>query len=97
MIRCCHDAGAFQDVPANAKTPRQFIRGRAASWRLVVQPFACSKNRRGDSLAQERRLGECIRVQKETVGLAQGKRTDLVPNENQVGRPTLADAGIDKK
>jgi hypothetical protein len=23
------------------------------------------------------RLGECIRVQKETVGLAQGKRTDL--------------------
>ena len=45
----------------------------------------------------ERRLGECIRVQKETVGLAQGKRTDLVPNENQVGRATLADAGIDHK
>jgi hypothetical protein len=45
----------------------------------------------------ESRPGECIRAQKETVGLAQGKRIDLVPNENQVGRPTLADAGIDKK
>lgn len=45
----------------------------------------------------ERRLGELIRAQKETVGLAQGKRTDLVPKENQVARPTLADAGIDKK
>ncbi len=25
------------------------------------------------------------------------KRTDLVPERNQVNRPTLADAGIDKK
>ena len=45
----------------------------------------------------ERRLGEMIRDQKQTVGLAQGKRTDLVPRANQVDRPTLADAGIDKK
>ncbi len=45
----------------------------------------------------ERRLGEMIKAQKDTVGLAQGKRTDLVPDRNQVDRPTLADAGIDKK
>lgn len=45
----------------------------------------------------ERRLGELIAAQKETVGLAQGKRTDLVPERHQVDRPTLAEAGIDKK
>jgi hypothetical protein len=38
------------------KTARRYIRARAASWRQVVQPFACSKNGRGDSLAQERAL-----------------------------------------
>ena len=48
-----------------------------------------------DELA--RRLAEMIREQKETVGLAQGKRTDLVPDRNQVDRPTLAEVGIDKK
>jgi N6-adenosine-specific RNA methylase IME4 len=47
----------------------------------------------------ERRLGELIRAQKETVGLAQGRRTDLVPNGNEVadGKVTLAEAGIDRK
>ena len=40
-------------TPPNAKTARLFIRGRAASWRQAVQPFACSKNRRGNSLARE--------------------------------------------
>jgi len=44
----------------------------------------------------ERRLGEMITHQKETVGLAQGRRSDLVPDGNQV-KPTLAEAGIDKK
>ena len=39
-----------------------------------------------------------IARQKETVELAQGKRTDLVSMRNQVDtRPTRADAGIDKK
>ena len=41
----------------------------------------------------ERRLGELITLQKETVGLAQGKRTDLVPSENQVSKPTLESGG----
>jgi hypothetical protein len=41
-------------------------------------------------------LGEMIRAQKETVGLAQGKRTDLVPKGNQVDKHTLADAGVSK-
>jgi hypothetical protein len=38
----------------DAKTARR-TSGRAASWRLVMQPFACRKNRRRDSRAQERR------------------------------------------
>jgi hypothetical protein len=43
------------------------------------------------------RLGELLRAQKETVGLAQGRRSDLVPGRNQVEKPTVAEAGIDKK
>jgi hypothetical protein len=46
----------------------------------------------------ERPLGDCIRVQKDTVGLnkgAMGIGTSAVPQENRT--PTLADAGIDKK
>ena len=45
----------------------------------------------------ERRLGELITLQKETVGLAQGKRTDLLPVEQEVQKPTLSDAGISWK
>ena len=44
-----------------------------------------------------RRLGELIRAQKETVGLAQGRRSDLLPNGKEVHRPTLKEAGIDHK
>jgi N6-adenosine-specific RNA methylase IME4 len=36
-------------------------------------------------------------AQRETVGLAQGKRSDLGPSRTQVDRPTLAEAGIDKQ
>jgi len=49
----------------------------------------------------EYRLGELIRAQKETVGLAKGspgnQYTGPVPNENRSTPPTLAEAGIDKK
>ena len=45
----------------------------------------------------ERRLGEMLIDIKETVGLDQGRRSDLVPKENQVTKPTLTDIGIDKK
>ena len=39
-------------------------------------------------------LGEMIKRQRETVGLAQGRRTDLGPLRTQVDdRPTLAEAG----
>ena len=48
----------------------------------------------------ERRLGEMLREQKETVGLAKGspcnQYTGPVPEKNQ-STPTLADVGIDKK
>jgi N6-adenosine-specific RNA methylase IME4 len=47
----------------------------------------------------DRRLGELIAAQKETIGLAQGRRSDLVPAGNEVadGKITLAEAGIDRK
>ena len=49
----------------------------------------------------ERRLGEMIRQQKETVGLNGGtlKQGSVVPDENhgKDTRPTLADVGISKK
>jgi hypothetical protein len=45
-----------EGTPAK-KTARRYIRARAALWRQVVQPFAYLKNRRSDSLAQERRRG----------------------------------------
>ena len=48
--------------------------------------------------ANERRLGEMIRAQKESVGLADGgdaQRTRF--HKGTESRPTLADAGIDKK
>jgi hypothetical protein len=41
-------------------------------------------------------VGELIAAQRETVGLAQGKRTDLGPERTQVDKPTLVEAGIDK-
>lgn len=46
----------------------------------------------------ERRLGEMIRIQKETVGLARGKRTDLLPKREEVVTKllTLEEVGIDK-
>lgn len=42
----------------------------------------------------ERRIGELMEAQRETVGLAQGRRTDLGPKPTQVG--PLSEAGIDK-
>jgi hypothetical protein len=45
----------------------------------------------------ERRLGECIRAQKETVGLNEGALRRGADMEPRDARPTLADAGIDKK
>lgn len=42
----------------------------------------------------ERRVGEMMKAQKETFGLAQGRRSDLGPKPTQVA--TLAEAGIDK-
>jgi hypothetical protein len=50
----------------------------------------------------ERRLGEMLREQKETVGLATGaagigRNKSAVPEEYRTQPATLADAGIDKK
>ena len=52
-------------------------------------------------LQRERRLGECIRAQKETVGLNRGLAGSRISGSDKEPvkdvRPTLADAGIDKK
>lgn len=48
---------------------------------------------RGYALEADRKIGELL---KETER-AKGKRTDLVPKEYQVERPTLADLGLTKK
>jgi N6-adenosine-specific RNA methylase IME4 len=53
-------------------------------------------------LRAERRLGEMIIAQKETIGLAQGaagigKPASAVPEKYRTQPPTLASAGIDKK
>lgn len=56
-------------------------------------------------LRAERRLGEMIRAQKETVGLNKGSKAGRLPKNGGSreappltdDRPTLADAGIDKK
>lgn len=46
----------------------------------------------------ERRLGELIVLQKQTVGLNEGGRPSKTPTiSEEVSRPTLADAGIDHK
>jgi N6-adenosine-specific RNA methylase IME4 len=64
-----------------------------------------AKNRQMEADAVEirlratRRLGELIKAQKETVGLAtgrEGKRRALGLEKNPSDRPTLAEAGIDK-
>ena len=44
----------------------------------------------------ERRIGELMAAQKDIVGTAQGRRTDLGPPATQVEKITLDDAGIDK-
>lgn len=44
----------------------------------------------------ERRLGEMLREQKDTVGLAQGRRSDLVVNNDEVRTPTLSEIGISR-
>ena len=56
----------------------------------------CSES---EQFSRERRVAELIIAQKETVGhrLAQGRRSDLVPQRNQVEKTTLTEAGIDKK
>lgn len=57
----------------------------------------------GNNIRAERRLGEMIRTQKETVGLATGgehggkAKIDGTREEPSNVRPTLADVGISKK
>ena len=50
------------------------------------------------SMRAERRLGDLIPAQRETVGLAIGKRKDLVlKKRTMLTGPILADPGFDKK
>jgi len=93
---------------AEAKTVDEVkgIRDKASAMRVYAQQ---AKNRQLEvdaaeiRMRAERRLGEMIRVQKETVGLATGGEHGGKPSidgsraEPSNKRPTLAEAGIDKK
>ena len=93
---------------AEAKTVDEVkgIRDKASAMRVYAQQ---AKNRQLEvdaaeiRMRAERRLGEMIRVQKETVGLATGTaglgRPSLGGTYKEPPKtiPTLADAGIDKK
>ncbi len=82
------------------------MRDKAAA---VAAAARIAKNREPEIFASEiriraeRRLGEMIKAQKETVGLATGgehggkKSLDGTREEPSNPRPTLADVGIDKK
>jgi phage N-6-adenine-methyltransferase len=95
-----YDAACTALAEARTTDEVKLIRDKAEAMRAYARQ---AKNKRMEvdaaeiRLRAERRLGELIKLQKETVGLAQGKRTDLVPEAHHVGKPTLADAGIDKK
>jgi len=80
------------------------MRDKAAA---IAAAAKISKNREPEIYASEiriraeRRLGEMIREQKETVGLNAGAMGSVVTGSDRVPlkdtRPTLADVGIDKK
>src|SRR5688572_31174737 len=69
------------------------LRARAP-WRWLAQ--APVWDSRSTCRPKRERVGELMQAQRETLGLAQGKRTDLGLGKTQVDRPTLAEAGIDK-
>jgi hypothetical protein len=78
------------------------IRWRKGSWffpKLETTLSAVGDNMPMGHIMSECRLGECIRVQKETVGLAKGGQPYQSTGSARelVAAPTLADAGIDKK
>ena len=83
------------------------MRGQFTTWRPAPAahgpiPLGKTRDKIDDSricLRAERRLGELIRAQKETVGLNTGKRGDRGPRSapRSDTRPTLAEVGIDKK
>jgi N6-adenosine-specific RNA methylase IME4 len=97
-----YDAACRMLAEAVAVDEVQDIRGKAEMMRAYARQ---AKDRALEiSAAQirfraERRLGELIIAQKETVGLAQGRRTDLVPAGDEVsdGKVSLEQAGIDRK
>lgn len=88
---------------ADAKTQDEVkdIRDKAEAMRAYARQ---AKNRQLEidaaeiRMRAERRLGELIRAQKDTVGLHEGGRPSKTGSSMApVLRPTLADAGIDKK
>ena len=91
---------------AAAKTTDEVkdIRNRAEAMRAYARQ-AKNKQLEVDAaeirIRAERRLGELIKAQKETVGLNQGAKGSIVTGSVREpvkdDRPTLADAGIDKK
>ncbi len=84
------------DILKNEKTPCRLVRRFFVRFDTRMEIDASEIRIRA-----ERRLGEMIRTQKETVGLNTGtlKQGPVVPKRNhgEPNRPTLSDVGISKK
>jgi|SRR5581483_2997198 len=96
-----YDAACRAIAEAKSVDEAKDIRDRAEAMRLYARQAgnrALEVDAAEIRLRAERRLGELIKAQKDTVGLNTGARgigTSAVPKENRT--PTLADVGIDKK
>jgi|TARA_R100001530_G_scaffold4252_1_gene5838 hypothetical protein len=97
-----YDAACKAIAIAKSADEAKDIHDRADAMRIYARQ---SKNRQGEidmaeiRMRAERRLGELITAQKETVGLAPaGRPRKIGSDEEPISRPpTLAEAGIDKK
>jgi len=86
------DAAKSIDVAKDIRDTHEAIRAYARQAKNKTLEVDAAEIR----IRAERRIGQIVKQQKLTFGLAQGKRSDLGSKQTQVGKPTLAEAGIDK-
>lgn len=93
-----YDAACRAIAEAKSVDEVKDLRDKAEAMRAYARQ---AKNRQGEidmleiRIRAERRLGELMRDQKETVGLNRGGRPKKTPSDSDAVLPTLAEAGID--